>query len=109
MDEQDLQATLREQREYYAARAGEYDDAYRRTGQHDQGAETNMSWQVDMARLVAAFEQVPIGGDVIELAAGTGQWTERLVGRARSLHAIDASAETLAVNRHQLGKAAAEV
>ena len=109
MDDQDLHATLREQRAYYAARAAEYDDAYERTGQYDRGPDINASWRNDTARLVAAFEQVPIGGDVIELAAGTGQWTERLVGRARSLHAIDGSAEMLAANRLRLGAAAERV
>jgi SAM-dependent methyltransferase len=62
-----------------------------------------------MARLASAFEKVPLSGDILELAAGTGFWTERLVTRARSLHVIDASAETLAVNRERLGAAAARV
>jgi ubiquinone/menaquinone biosynthesis C-methylase UbiE len=109
VDEQDLQAILREQRAYYAARATEYDDAYRRTGQYDRGADANTSWQDDLSRLVAAFEQVPVAGDVIELAAGTGQWTQRLVRRARSLHVVDASAEAVAVNRQRLGAAAEQV
>ncbi|MGO9877005.1 MAG: class I SAM-dependent methyltransferase [Acidimicrobiia bacterium] len=100
---------LREQREYYEARAAEYDDAYRRVGMYDRGADTNARWQADMARVASAFDQVPINGDIVELAAGTGFWTERLVSRARSLHVIDASAETLAINRRRLGVAAEHV
>jgi SAM-dependent methyltransferase len=105
----DLQVILREQRDYYAARAAEYDDSYQRTGTHDGGPDANASWRADLARLASAFEKVPLGGDIVELAAGTGFWTERLVTRARSLHAIDGSAETLAVNRQRLGAAAERV
>ena len=91
------------------ARASEYDDSYQRIGQYDRGADTNAAWQGEMARMVSAFAEVPIGGDVLELAAGTGFWTEQLVGRARTLHAIDSSTETLTVNRKRLGAAAADV
>jgi demethylmenaquinone methyltransferase/2-methoxy-6-polyprenyl-1,4-benzoquinol methylase len=105
-ERKDLQATLRDQLDYYAARASEYDDAYRRTGVYDGSADANASWRADLAELEGAFEKVPLSGDIVELAAGTGVWTERLVTRARSLHAIDGSAETLAVNRQRLGAAA---
>ncbi len=109
MPDSGLWATLQEQRDYYAARAGEYDDAYRRSGAHDRGAGANTQWQADLDRVVHRFDTVPLGGDIVELAAGTGFWTERLVGRAHSLHAIDASAETLAVNQERLGEAAGQV
>src|ERR1700688_4522836 len=103
MPETDDRDVLREQRDYYAARAAEYDDAYRSTGMFDRGADTNASWQAVFARVVSAFDQVPLDGDVVELAAGTGFWTERLVNRVRSLHVIDASAETFTINRARLG------
>ncbi|WP_203818994.1 class I SAM-dependent methyltransferase [Paractinoplanes ferrugineus] len=38
-------------------------------------------------------------GDVLELAAGTGWWTERLTNRARHVTAVDANTETLDLNR----------
>lgn len=109
MTQPDLGATLREQREYYRARAAEYDDAYLRTGNYDRGAHVNASWQGDMARVTSEFDKVPLVGDVLELAAGTGFWTERLVKRARSLTVIDSSAEMLAANRERLGPKAARV
>ena len=109
MPEPDLPAVLREQRAYYAARAAEYDDAYERTGQHDRGADANESWRSVMADLTAAFDALAITGDVLELAAGTGYWTERLVATCTSLTAIDGSAETLDVSRQRLGAKAARV
>ena len=109
MTDTDLPAVLREQRDYYAARAAEYDDAYRRTGKYDRGAETNASWQADMAEVTLAFDALALTGDVLELAAGTGYWTERLVRTCRSLTAIDGSDETLSVSRQRLGAASERV
>jgi demethylmenaquinone methyltransferase/2-methoxy-6-polyprenyl-1,4-benzoquinol methylase len=105
----DADSVLREQLMYYDLRAGEYDDAYRRTGQHDRGTAANASWHDDMNRLGALFDAVDIRGKVVELAAGTGAWTERLVGRASSLTVIDGSDAMLAANRARLGPAAPRV
>ena len=58
-----------------------------------------------MARVASVFDVVPFGGDVIELAAGTGYWTQRLTDRAGSLTVIDGSAEMLTINRPRLGSA----
>jgi SAM-dependent methyltransferase len=109
VEQPELHRTLREQRKYYAARAAEYDDSYQRTGSHDRGPDANASWQADLNQLAHAFDRVPLGGDVVEFAAGTGFWTERLVGRARSLHVIDGSAEMLAINQERLGATAERV
>src|SRR5262245_25409400 len=97
----DFEALLRGQRAYYDARAGEYDDAYRRTGSYDRGEYVNAEWQAEMARVSAVFAAVPLGGDVVELAAGTGYWTQQIVERVRSLTVIDGSADMLAVNRER--------
>jgi demethylmenaquinone methyltransferase/2-methoxy-6-polyprenyl-1,4-benzoquinol methylase len=105
----DADWVLREQLAYYDLRVGEYDNAYARTGQHDRGAAANASWRDDMNRLVELFDAVDIGGDVVELAAGTGAWTERLVERATSLTVIDGSEAMLAANRARLGPAADRV
>ena len=59
--------------------------------------------------LQRAFERVPLEGDIIELAAGTGAWTARLIERARSLTVLDASPEMLARNRERLGPASERV
>jgi len=103
------EAVLRAQQRYYSLRAGEYDDAYQRTRQHDRGPDLNTSWHDDMDRLQRAFDDVPFHGDVLELAAGTGAWTERLVGRVHSLTVLDGSREMLDANRARLGAAATDV
>src|SRR5438067_1882737 len=54
---------LREQQLYYALRATEYDDAYRRTGRHDHGAECNDDWHAEMTDLQRAFDAVEVHGD----------------------------------------------
>jgi 2-polyprenyl-3-methyl-5-hydroxy-6-metoxy-1,4-benzoquinol methylase len=85
-----------EQIAYYRARAAEYDDeAYE---------SKNDDWKSEMARLVSAFEAWPLDGasSVVELAAGTGQWTARLARRGARVTAIDASPEMLEINGRRL-------
>ncbi|MEV2211202.1 class I SAM-dependent methyltransferase [Streptomyces sp. NPDC050997] len=78
-------ALLTEQMAYYKAGAAEYDRPY---------AEYE-----DLRKLLAAVDNLPITGDVLELACGTGQWTPRLAARAQSVTAVDASCEVLALAR----------
>ncbi|MGW1762455.1 class I SAM-dependent methyltransferase [Streptomyces mirabilis] len=78
-------ALLAEQMAYYKAGAAEYDRPY---------AEYE-----DLQKLLAAVDDLPIAGDVLELACGTGQWTPRLAARAQSVTAVDASPEALALAR----------
>jgi SAM-dependent methyltransferase len=78
-----VEALLDEQQEYYRARAGQYDQEY-----------------TDHPELLGPDETLrglPIAGDVLELACGTGQWTLRLADRATSLTAVDGAPEMLAV------------
>lgn len=58
-----------------------------------------------MVELDAAISRSDLSGDVLELACGTGWWTERLARSARRLTCIDASSETIAVNRTRLERA----
>lgn len=92
---------LAEQRRYYAARAPEYDDWWRRRGRYDLGEEGNARWAADVAEVERALDGLRPFGDVLELAAGTGTWTPRLAAGARRVVAVDASEETLALNRRR--------
>lgn len=81
----DVDALLAEQRAYYRDGAAEYDRPY---------AEYE-----ELQQLLTVVDDLPIAGDVLELACGTGQWTPLLAERARSVTAVDAAAEVLALAR----------
>ena len=88
---------------YYRARAAEYDEWFYRRGRYDHGADANARWATEADTVFATLNALPLTGDVLELAPGTGIWTERLVRRARSVTAVDASAEMIAINRAKVG------
>jgi SAM-dependent methyltransferase len=96
-------ALLAEQAAYYRARANEYDDWWYRRHEADFGPEFAEAWWRDVDELRAAFDAFAPRGDVLELAAGTGIWTGELLRFADRITAIDASAETLAINRAKNG------
>ena len=107
MADNQLDELLREQIAYYRARAGEYDEWFLRTGRYDRGEERNRRWFAEVAEVTAALDAFRPTGRVLELAAGTGLWTERLAGHADHITALDASAETLAINRARLNHSGA--
>ncbi|HET8528858.1 MAG TPA: methyltransferase domain-containing protein [Gaiellaceae bacterium] len=89
---------LETQKRYYAARAPEYEDWWYRRGRYELPPERKAAWQADVAEVEAALDDFGVHGDVLELAAGTGIWTRRLVAAARRVVALDANPETLALN-----------
>jgi len=95
----EVQDLLAEQARYYRARAGEYDDWWLRRGRYDHGDAANARWFADGQAAAAALERFRPRGDVLELACGTGLWTERLAPHARRLTAIDASPEVIELAR----------
>jgi 2-polyprenyl-3-methyl-5-hydroxy-6-metoxy-1,4-benzoquinol methylase len=95
--------TLGEMMTYYRERAGEYDEWFYRKGRYDRGAEGNVRWFAEVDEVRAAFDALNMTGDVLELAPGTGIWTERLLRTATTITAVDASAEMIAINRARVG------
>jgi demethylmenaquinone methyltransferase/2-methoxy-6-polyprenyl-1,4-benzoquinol methylase len=93
-----LKAALEEQQRYYDERAPEYDDWWLRRGMFDEGEAANARWFDEAAIVQQALKQADLAGDVLELAAGTGIWSQQLVGRARSLTLVDGSVRMLALN-----------
>jgi demethylmenaquinone methyltransferase/2-methoxy-6-polyprenyl-1,4-benzoquinol methylase len=83
---------------YYAERAPEYDDWWYRRGRYTRDAEHERRWLEDVAEVEERLRGFVPRGDVLELAAGTGIWTRRLVPTADRVVAVDANAETLALN-----------
>ena len=99
---QDVEPLLAEQSHYYRERAGEYDDWWLRRGRYDHGQETNARWFSDAAEVQAALDRFKPSGEVLELACGTGLWTERLV-HADRVTAVDGSPEMLELCRVRVG------
>ena len=87
-----------EQKRYYAERAPEYDDWWYRRGRFELEPDALARWEADAAEAAAALESLGHRRAALELAAGTGIWTRRLVGLADRVVAVDANAETLALN-----------
>ena len=100
---------LDEQLEYYRQRASEYDEWWERRGRYDRGPEINARWRAEIEVVLEAFDGLPFDGQVLELAPGTGYWTELLAQRADTVTALDGSAEMIALNRTRLGHLAAKV
>ena len=71
-------------RQYYAARAGEYESIYAKPER-----------QADLRRLETLLPDLLAGRRLLELACGTGYWTQHLARKAQSILALDASPETL--------------
>ena len=105
MDDDDL---LEEQRAFYQARAPEYDEWWLRQGRYDRGAEQGRVWHQQVTTLEVALSSFGATGDVLELAGGTGWWTQRLALTADRLTVVDSSPETLAISAERVGRAEVE-
>ena len=93
---------IQDQIAYYRARAGEYDEWFYRQGRFDHGEEYNTRWFDQVGHVVHALDIFAPTGDVLELACGTGLWTERLIQHATNLTAVDAAPEVLAINKDRV-------
>jgi SAM-dependent methyltransferase len=75
---------------YYRHRAAEYDlTSYEDVPRADR-------------RIEALLDQLRPDGDILEIACGTGIWTRHLAGHARSLTALDAAPEMIALARQRV-------
>lgn len=99
----DDRAILDEQLDYYRARAGEYDQWCGREGRYDRGEEHKRRWFGEIALLEKALADAHPRGRCLELACGTGLWTQRLAPMCDSITAVDAAPEVIALNRLRPG------
>ena len=74
--------------DYYARRAAEYERIYARPER-----------QADLAALRAWIGKMLAGRKVLELACGTGFWTDVFAPAAAQVHALDVNEEVLAIAR----------
>ena len=87
--------------EYYTARAAEYDDFYLRRGPYAHGPIDDMAWQVDLDAAGQWLDSLPIRGEIVELAAGTGWWSPLLASKGE-LSLYDAAEPPLSIARDRL-------
>ncbi len=100
MDDAEVEQLLLEQISYYRTRAPEYDATSLEGQALDSGED--QQWLGEQDEALRALADFAPTGRVLELAAGTGQWTRRLVRWADSVTAVDASPEALAINRNRV-------
>jgi len=95
---------LQSQLDYYRARAQEYDEWFLRQGRYDRGPELNRRWFEEIGQVRDWLSGWGDLGDVLELAAGTGLWTEVLLAQSRSIHCVDAAPEVIEINRARVAE-----
>lgn len=115
MSQEDARRLLREQIAYYEARAAEYDRMLAHSGGYHGHRHTSpkagdapdddQGWE----RLVRILEDFRPLGHVLEIACGTGAWTQRLALTASTVTALDASASMIEINRQRTAGAGALV
>jgi len=88
---------------YYRARAPWYDDVYTCEGDYDRGPELNGQWRADLAGIEAALSRASLHGECVELGAGTGYWTERVLDHIDRVWALDGVPEVLEIARARVG------
>jgi ubiquinone/menaquinone biosynthesis C-methylase UbiE len=101
MEHQDVVA---DQVAYYRARAPMYDEWWQRRGGYDLGPDMNVEWNRQIDQVEEELRAFSAHGNVLELAGGTGWWTERLARSADHLTVVDSSPEVLEMNRERTGR-----
>jgi demethylmenaquinone methyltransferase/2-methoxy-6-polyprenyl-1,4-benzoquinol methylase len=97
-----LQKIIEAQKSYYQARAQEYDEWFYRRGRYDHGPEHTRQWQAEAEEVCGALAAANLTGQVLDVAAGTGIWTQELVKTADHVTALDSSPEMLELNHRRL-------
>jgi SAM-dependent methyltransferase len=95
---------LADQRSFYRTWAPEYDEWWQRRGRYDDGPEDTAEWYRQIQLVMHAVDAFRPVGDVLELAGGTGWWSEHLARTARTLNVLDSSSEALRLNRQRVSR-----
>jgi 2-polyprenyl-3-methyl-5-hydroxy-6-metoxy-1,4-benzoquinol methylase len=101
-------AILQEQVQYYRQRASEYDEWFFRQGRYDRGEDHRQQWFSEVTEVEEALQAATPSGDILELACGTGLWTQHLVPLATHLTAVDASPEVIMLNQQRVASESVE-
>jgi demethylmenaquinone methyltransferase/2-methoxy-6-polyprenyl-1,4-benzoquinol methylase len=93
---------IAQQTEYYRARAAEYDEWFLRIGRYDRGEQHRRQWFSEVEVVRNVLESSKPGGNILELACGTGLWTKHLAPSSTKLTAVDVSPEAIDINRQRV-------
>jgi ubiquinone/menaquinone biosynthesis C-methylase UbiE len=86
---------------YYEARAAEYDDWYLRRGRYERGPIHDAAWNAELDGAGTWLDGLPVQGEIVELAAGTGWWSPLLASKGE-LWLYDAAPAPLERARERL-------
>jgi SAM-dependent methyltransferase len=86
---------------YYEARAAEYDDWYLRRGRYSHGPIHDTAWNAELDGAGTWLDGLPLRGEIVELAAGTGWWSPLLASKGE-LSLYDAAEAPLDRARERL-------
>ncbi len=93
---------LQQQAAYYRARAQEYDQWFYRQGYYDWGPAFKAQWQQEVQIVRAQLHSSADHIHILEMAGGTGIWTQELVQIGSHITTLDAAPEMIAINRAKL-------
>ena len=102
-DPEEISRLLEETKEYYRQRASQFADWHKHTEKYEGGPPLDQSYFDEAKILFDALDAERLKGNVLEIASGTGIWTEAVAKTARSLTALDSSREMLEKCKARLG------
>ena len=82
---------IEETKEYYRQRAVQYSDWAHKTGDYEGDSQPDSSFFDEAKLLFDALDAERLVGNVLEIACGTGVWTEAVVKNANLVTALDSS------------------
>jgi SAM-dependent methyltransferase len=103
-EQADGDGLIADQVAYYRARAAEYDETLNALGRYVrvEGTVVDNEEGAEISAVLDALERLQPIDHVLELACGTGWWTQWLASHAREVTAVDAAEEMLALNQKRV-------
>jgi len=91
----------RDVRDWFTALGAGWDDLYLRRGRYSRGPVRDIAWEMELDAATQWVDRLPLRGEIVEIAAGTGWWSPLLAGKGE-LSLYDANEAALDVARRRL-------